>query len=158
MVILTFHLKKNFLLVLTDIQKYAKSYYGKTSHDYFCHYLFANHNILSGIFIPFANSCDLPVFDQIYLFFSRKNLKSLGFEHFWLTGLHCQSSSCLSHFAPKGDLGLTLGSVFACHFLKRGDQVSYTQSTVTLLINNFLLISNFFDATNISNKILLLSK
>ena len=28
-----------------------------------------------------------------------------------------------SHFAPKGDLGLTLGSVFPCHLFKRGDRV-----------------------------------
>ena len=34
------------------------------------------------------------------------------------------SSSCLvlsSLFAPEGGLGLTLGSVFACHLFKRGD-------------------------------------
>ena len=34
------------------------------------------------------------------------------------------SSSCLvlsSLFAPEGGLGLTLGSVFACHLCKRGD-------------------------------------
>ena len=59
------------------------------SHDYFCHKLFAEHNILSGIFIPLTNSCDLPVYDQISLFFYRKNLKSPCFENFRLTGLLC---------------------------------------------------------------------
>ena len=37
-------------------------------------------------------------------------------------------SSCLSHFAPNGGLGLTLGLHFYCHLFKRGDRVGYTQS------------------------------
>ena len=36
--------------------------------------------------------------------------------------VYTTSSVCLSSlFAPEGGLGLTLGSVFACHLFKRGD-------------------------------------
>ena len=76
------------IMVTLTFQKNTKNYYEDTSHDHFCHKLFAECNILSGIFIPLTNSCDLPVFDQISLFFYRKNLKSPGFENFRLTGLH----------------------------------------------------------------------
>ena len=79
---------KNFLFVPTDYQKSTKSYYKDTSHGHFCHKLFAEHNILPGIFILLTNYCDLPVFDQISLFFFRKNLKSPGLENLRLTSLH----------------------------------------------------------------------
>ena len=49
----------------------------------------AEQNILSGIFIPLTNYCDLPVLDQISLFFHRENLKSAGFESSRLTGMGC---------------------------------------------------------------------
>ena len=38
-----------------------------------------------------------------------------------------------SHFTPEVGLGLTLGSVFACHLFKRRDLVCHTQSTPQLL-------------------------
>ena len=58
---------------------------------------FSEHNILSGIFIPLTNYCDLPVLNQVSLFFHRENLNSPGFENSRLTGLRMSSITGFIH-------------------------------------------------------------
>ena len=80
--------------MLTDQQINSKTYYDETSHDSFSHKLFAEHKILSVIFIPLENFYDLPVFD--HLFFYSINLKSPDFlENFWLTGLCSKDANAM---------------------------------------------------------------
>ena len=66
--------------------KTDKSYFEETSR-HFCHKLLAEHRAVLDTFLPLADFCDLPVFDQITLPFYIKNAESPGFENFRLTGL-----------------------------------------------------------------------
>ena len=101
--------------------RFYKHCYYNNHHHFQHHYHYQSHYSplftpsTKFIFILFGNSCALTGFDQTYLFFSRKNLKSPDFENFWLTG------PPPSHFTPEGGLGLTLGLVFACCLFIRGD-------------------------------------